>query len=153
MWSWLEQLKEPVITKEDVEALSQNSHNPLQALSIMDKVKEGHGTILNILHDWISPSLMNRTPNSLARRLYLWWSKNLTLHCWSHTDFNADVQNFFLLSLLNSLNRIHCELNIFHMSSIYRSALTWKPLCSELIILRNGMISQHWVHSYIRWLE
>ncbi|MCI4390192.1 hypothetical protein PGIGA_G00119740 [Pangasianodon gigas] len=47
MWSWLEQLKEPVITKEDVEALSQNSHNPLQALSIMDK---GHKqTLLCIL--------------------------------------------------------------------------------------------------------
>lgn len=44
MWSWLEQLKEPVITNKDVEALCQNIHNPLQALSIMDKVKEEHGT-------------------------------------------------------------------------------------------------------------
>ncbi|KAI5614506.1 protein tyrosine phosphatase domain-containing protein 1, partial [Silurus asotus] len=47
MWSWLEQLKEPVITKEGVEALIQNSHSPLQALSIMDK---GHRqTLLCIL--------------------------------------------------------------------------------------------------------
>lgn len=60
MWSWLEQLKEPVITKEDVESLSQNRQNPLQALSIMDKVKEKHGTNIDTLQDEISPSHINR---------------------------------------------------------------------------------------------
>ncbi|XP_062842803.1 protein tyrosine phosphatase domain-containing protein 1 [Trichomycterus rosablanca] len=37
MWSWLEQLKEPVITKEDVEELTSNSHKPLQALNVLEK--------------------------------------------------------------------------------------------------------------------
>uniref|UniRef100_A0A8C2FJX1 Protein tyrosine phosphatase domain containing 1a n=1 Tax=Cyprinus carpio TaxID=7962 RepID=A0A8C2FJX1_CYPCA len=38
MWSWLEQLKEPVITKEDVETLAGNRFNPQHALNSLDKV-------------------------------------------------------------------------------------------------------------------
>lgn len=38
LWSWLEQLKEPVITKEDVETLSGNRLNPEHALNSLDKV-------------------------------------------------------------------------------------------------------------------
>ncbi|KAB5537029.1 hypothetical protein PHYPO_G00114130 [Pangasianodon hypophthalmus] len=74
MWSWLEQLKEPVITKEDVEALSQNSHNPLQALSIMDK---GHKqTLLCILDcaahlmklpEEVEMSVLHRTIKAFTR--------------------------------------------------------------------------------------
>ncbi|XP_016093916.1 protein tyrosine phosphatase domain-containing protein 1 isoform X2 [Sinocyclocheilus grahami] len=37
MWSWLEQLKEPVITKEDVETLAGNRLNPQHALNSLDK--------------------------------------------------------------------------------------------------------------------
>uniref|UniRef100_A0A9J8ABV1 Protein tyrosine phosphatase domain-containing protein 1 n=1 Tax=Cyprinus carpio carpio TaxID=630221 RepID=A0A9J8ABV1_CYPCA len=37
MWSWLEQLKEPVITKEDVETLAGNRFNPQHALNALDK--------------------------------------------------------------------------------------------------------------------
>lgn len=37
MWSWLEQLKEPVITKDDVETLSGNRLNPEHALNSLDK--------------------------------------------------------------------------------------------------------------------
>uniref|UniRef100_A0A8C1RTS3 Protein tyrosine phosphatase domain-containing protein 1 n=1 Tax=Cyprinus carpio TaxID=7962 RepID=A0A8C1RTS3_CYPCA len=37
MWSWLEQLKEPVITKEDVETLAGNRFNPQHALNSLDK--------------------------------------------------------------------------------------------------------------------
>ncbi|KAL0181080.1 hypothetical protein M9458_023486, partial [Cirrhinus mrigala] len=37
MWSWLEQLKEPVITKEDVETLAENRFNPQHALNSLDK--------------------------------------------------------------------------------------------------------------------
>ncbi|XP_016117916.1 protein tyrosine phosphatase domain-containing protein 1-like [Sinocyclocheilus grahami] len=38
MWSWLEQLKEPIITKEDVETLAGNRFNPQHALNSLDKV-------------------------------------------------------------------------------------------------------------------
>ncbi|KAK7127695.1 hypothetical protein R3I93_020314 [Phoxinus phoxinus] len=37
MWSWLEQLKEPTITKEDVETLAGNQFNPQDALNSLDK--------------------------------------------------------------------------------------------------------------------
>lgn len=37
MWSWLEQLKEPIITKEDVETLAEKRCNP-HALNSLDKV-------------------------------------------------------------------------------------------------------------------
>ncbi|XP_026880943.2 protein tyrosine phosphatase domain-containing protein 1 [Electrophorus electricus] len=40
MWSWLEQLKEPVLTREDVEVLIANSHSPLVALDAIDKDKK-----------------------------------------------------------------------------------------------------------------
>ncbi|XP_058229844.1 protein tyrosine phosphatase domain-containing protein 1 isoform X1 [Hemibagrus wyckioides] len=77
MWSWLEQLKEPVITKKDVEALCQNSHNPLQALSIMDK---GHKqTLLCILDcaahlmklpDEVEMAVLHRTIKAFTRVNY-----------------------------------------------------------------------------------
>ncbi|XP_062320215.1 protein tyrosine phosphatase domain-containing protein 1 isoform X2 [Osmerus eperlanus] len=38
MWSWLEQLKEPIITSEDVQALSDIHYNPQQALNSLEKV-------------------------------------------------------------------------------------------------------------------
>ncbi|XP_053509129.1 protein tyrosine phosphatase domain-containing protein 1 isoform X2 [Ictalurus furcatus] len=74
MWSWLEQLKEPVITKEDVEALSQNIHNPLQALSIMDK--DHKQTLLCILDcaahlmtlpDEVETAVLHRTIKAFTR--------------------------------------------------------------------------------------
>ncbi|XP_051531206.1 protein tyrosine phosphatase domain-containing protein 1-like isoform X1 [Myxocyprinus asiaticus] len=37
MWSWLEQLKEPVIAKEDVETLARDRCNPQHALNSLDK--------------------------------------------------------------------------------------------------------------------
>ncbi|XP_067287585.1 protein tyrosine phosphatase domain-containing protein 1 isoform X2 [Pseudorasbora parva] len=37
MWSWLEQLKEPIITKEDVETFAGNRLNPQDALNSLDK--------------------------------------------------------------------------------------------------------------------
>ncbi|KAF4094030.1 hypothetical protein AMELA_G00008540 [Ameiurus melas] len=74
MWSWLEQLKEPVITKEDVEALSQSSHNPLQALSIMDK--DHKQTLLCVLDcaahlmklpDEVETAVLHRTIKAFTR--------------------------------------------------------------------------------------
>lgn len=54
MWSWLEQLKDPVISSEDVKALSEKtSVNPQSALNSLEKV-----TALNIVHRYaqqISP--------------------------------------------------------------------------------------------------
>lgn len=38
MWSWLEQLKDPVISSEDVDALSGSYVNPQSALNSLDKV-------------------------------------------------------------------------------------------------------------------
>ncbi|XP_060714245.1 protein tyrosine phosphatase domain-containing protein 1 isoform X1 [Tachysurus vachellii] len=77
MWSWLEQLKEPIITKKDVEALHHNSHNPLQALSIMDK---GHKqTLLCILDcaahlmklpDEVEMAVLHRTIKAFTRVTY-----------------------------------------------------------------------------------
>ncbi|KAM9444249.1 protein tyrosine phosphatase domain-containing protein 1 isoform 1-T2 [Clarias gariepinus] len=74
MWSWLEQLKEPVITEKNIETLSQNSHNPLQALSIMDK---GHKeTLLCILDcaahlmklpDEVEIAVLHRTIKAFTR--------------------------------------------------------------------------------------
>ncbi|XP_017548310.1 protein tyrosine phosphatase domain-containing protein 1 [Pygocentrus nattereri] len=47
MWSWLEQLKEPILTEADIEMLTGNSHSPQNALNTMDK---GHRqTLLCIL--------------------------------------------------------------------------------------------------------
>lgn len=37
MWSWLEQLKEPIITKEDIETLAEKRCNPQHALNSLDK--------------------------------------------------------------------------------------------------------------------
>ncbi|XP_051528783.1 protein tyrosine phosphatase domain-containing protein 1-like isoform X1 [Myxocyprinus asiaticus] len=37
MWSWLEQLKEPVITKKDVETLAEDRFSPQHALNSLDK--------------------------------------------------------------------------------------------------------------------
>ncbi|XP_044512827.1 protein tyrosine phosphatase domain-containing protein 1 [Gracilinanus agilis] len=48
MWSWVEQLKEPVITKEDVDMLVSNYADDSEALSLLEK--EQHQTILCILH-------------------------------------------------------------------------------------------------------
>ncbi|MBN3325369.1 PTPC1 protein, partial [Atractosteus spatula] len=47
MWSWLEQLKEPVITKEDVQALEKKSIDPHSALYSLDKGP--HQTLICIL--------------------------------------------------------------------------------------------------------
>lgn len=38
MWSWLEQLKDPVISSEDVKALSEKNVNPQSALNSLEKV-------------------------------------------------------------------------------------------------------------------
>ncbi|KAM7423297.1 hypothetical protein PAMA_011041 [Pampus argenteus] len=47
MWSWLEQLKDPVISSEDVKALSERNVNPQNAL---DSLEKGHRlTLLCIL--------------------------------------------------------------------------------------------------------
>lgn len=47
MWSWLEQLREPVISQEDVKTLQENNFSPQQALDSLDK---GHKqTLLCIL--------------------------------------------------------------------------------------------------------
>ncbi|XP_054473566.1 protein tyrosine phosphatase domain-containing protein 1 [Anoplopoma fimbria] len=47
MWSWLEQLKDPVISSEDVKALSEKNVNPQNAL---DSLEKGHRlTLLCIL--------------------------------------------------------------------------------------------------------
>ncbi|XP_051839802.1 protein tyrosine phosphatase domain-containing protein 1 isoform X2 [Antechinus flavipes] len=48
MWSWVEQLKEPVITKEDVDLLVNNCADASEALSLLEKGQ--HQTILCILH-------------------------------------------------------------------------------------------------------
>ncbi|XP_036387086.1 protein tyrosine phosphatase domain-containing protein 1 [Megalops cyprinoides] len=48
MWSWLEQLKEPIITKEDVQALDRNHQDLQLALSSMDKGPKQ--TLVCILH-------------------------------------------------------------------------------------------------------
>ncbi|XP_012693979.1 protein tyrosine phosphatase domain-containing protein 1 isoform X2 [Clupea harengus] len=47
MWAWLEQLREPVISREDVEALEEKNYSPQQAL---DSLGKGHKqTLLCIL--------------------------------------------------------------------------------------------------------
>lgn len=38
MWSWLEQLKDPVISSEDINALSEKNVNPHDALDLLEKV-------------------------------------------------------------------------------------------------------------------
>lgn len=38
MWSWLEQLKDPVISSEDIKALSEKTVNPQNALDSLEKV-------------------------------------------------------------------------------------------------------------------
>ncbi|XP_074054452.1 protein tyrosine phosphatase domain-containing protein 1 isoform X2 [Macrotis lagotis] len=48
MWSWVEQLKEPVITKEDVDLLVNNCADASEALSLLEKGQ--HQTILCVLH-------------------------------------------------------------------------------------------------------
>ncbi|XP_071767737.2 protein tyrosine phosphatase domain-containing protein 1 isoform X2 [Centroberyx gerrardi] len=47
MWSWLEQLKDPIISSEDVKALSEKNYNPQRAL---DSLEKGHRlTLLCVL--------------------------------------------------------------------------------------------------------
>ncbi|KAI9520088.1 hypothetical protein NQZ68_021807 [Dissostichus eleginoides] len=41
MWSWLEQLKDPVISREDVKALRKNHKNPQNALDSLEKLRRG----------------------------------------------------------------------------------------------------------------
>lgn len=38
MWSWLEQLKDPVISSEDIKALSEKNINPQNSLDSLEKV-------------------------------------------------------------------------------------------------------------------
>lgn len=45
MWSWLEQLKDPIISSEDAKALSEKSVNPQNALDSLEKVAGS-----NVLH-------------------------------------------------------------------------------------------------------
>lgn len=42
MWSWLKQLKDPVISSEDVKALSEKNVNPQNALDSLEKVAGPH---------------------------------------------------------------------------------------------------------------
>ncbi|XP_029007029.1 protein tyrosine phosphatase domain-containing protein 1 isoform X3 [Betta splendens] len=68
MWSWLEQLKDPVISSEDVKVLSENNVNPQKALNALEK---GHRlTLLCILDcaahlmpmpDEVETSFLNQT--------------------------------------------------------------------------------------------
>ncbi|XP_055127843.1 protein tyrosine phosphatase domain-containing protein 1 isoform X3 [Symphalangus syndactylus] len=48
MWSWVEQLKEPVITKEDVDMLVDRQADATEALFLLEKGQ--HQTILCVLH-------------------------------------------------------------------------------------------------------
>uniref|UniRef100_A0A8C3T1X3 Protein tyrosine phosphatase domain-containing protein 1 n=1 Tax=Chelydra serpentina TaxID=8475 RepID=A0A8C3T1X3_CHESE len=48
MWSWIEQLKEPVITKEDIDMLSKKCTESPETLNLLEK--EQYQTILCILH-------------------------------------------------------------------------------------------------------
>ncbi|XP_074861223.1 protein tyrosine phosphatase domain-containing protein 1 isoform X3 [Carettochelys insculpta] len=48
MWSWIEQLKEPVITKEDIDMLSQKCTESPETLTLLKK--EQYQTIVCILH-------------------------------------------------------------------------------------------------------
>ncbi|XP_040819023.1 protein tyrosine phosphatase domain-containing protein 1 isoform X2 [Ochotona curzoniae] len=48
MWSWVEQLKEPVLTKEDVDMLAESQVEAAEALFLLQKGQ--HQTILCILH-------------------------------------------------------------------------------------------------------
>ncbi|XP_053434489.1 protein tyrosine phosphatase domain-containing protein 1 isoform X1 [Nycticebus coucang] len=52
MWSWVEQLKEPVITKEDMDMLVDRQADPAEALFLLEKGQ--HQTILCVLHCIVS---------------------------------------------------------------------------------------------------
>ncbi|XP_037348381.1 protein tyrosine phosphatase domain-containing protein 1 isoform X2 [Talpa occidentalis] len=52
MWSWVEQLKEPVITKEDVDMLVDRRADAAEALFLLEKGQ--HQTILCVLHCIVS---------------------------------------------------------------------------------------------------
>ncbi|XP_025840172.2 protein tyrosine phosphatase domain-containing protein 1 isoform X1 [Vulpes vulpes] len=52
MWSWVEQLKEPVITKEDVDTLVASRADAAEALFLLEKGQ--HQTILCVLHCVVS---------------------------------------------------------------------------------------------------
>ncbi|XP_057405054.1 protein tyrosine phosphatase domain-containing protein 1 isoform X3 [Balaenoptera acutorostrata] len=52
MWSWVEQLKEPVITKEDVDMLVDRSADAAEALFLLEKGQQQ--TILCVLHCIVS---------------------------------------------------------------------------------------------------
>lgn len=74
MWAWLEQLKEPVLSKQDIEKLTENSHGAQNALSTVDK---GHRqTLLCILDcaaqllklpDEVEAAVLNRTIKAFTR--------------------------------------------------------------------------------------
>lgn len=38
MWSWLEQLKDPIISSEDIKTLSENNVHPQNAIYLLGKV-------------------------------------------------------------------------------------------------------------------
>ncbi|XP_073734320.1 protein tyrosine phosphatase domain-containing protein 1 isoform X2 [Callorhinus ursinus] len=52
MWSWVEQLKEPVITREDVDTLAASHADATEALFLLEKGQ--HQTILCVLHCIVS---------------------------------------------------------------------------------------------------
>lgn len=52
MWSWVEQLKEPVITKEDVDMLVDRQADTAEALFLLEKGQ--YQTILCVLHCIVS---------------------------------------------------------------------------------------------------
>ncbi|KAJ7994403.1 hypothetical protein DPEC_G00248920 [Dallia pectoralis] len=62
MWSWLEQLKEPIISTRDIQALGQNNYNSQHALSCLEKCQRL--TLLCILdcaaHFLVLPDLVEK---------------------------------------------------------------------------------------------
>uniref|UniRef100_A0A7N6AS52 Protein tyrosine phosphatase domain-containing protein 1 n=1 Tax=Anabas testudineus TaxID=64144 RepID=A0A7N6AS52_ANATE len=92
MWSWLEQLKDPVISSEDVKALSEKNVDPQKALNSLDK---GHRLTLLCILDCAARLLP--VPHEVETRFL-----NQTIKVFTKID-SASEKNESLYETLNSI--------------------------------------------------
>ncbi|XP_043934053.1 protein tyrosine phosphatase domain-containing protein 1 isoform X2 [Protopterus annectens] len=80
MWSWLEQLKVPLITTVDIEILSENISDPQRALQLLEKSQ--HQTILCILNCLAS---LQEIPADVEDAFF-----TNAIHCFTMRSYNSE---------------------------------------------------------------
>lgn len=83
MWSWLEQLKDPVISSEDIKALSEKNVNAQSSLDSLEKVAGSNTVYLFLLSKCSEPGFhltaWCRQPDTDCKQQRRVWGESCTL--------------------------------------------------------------------------